>query len=269
VQKIIDEAWSDPVNLETLTSYAAQRKLSNELLTTANLFITLYEAGGRIRCGRLNPDLVRDIVPDPDARWRPLWYIAEQQRFEWDYKQDTAEALSTITGATAATLPNSVTGARVLYFPHWRNVEDAKAERETFAMDQDSEWDEPPEDKQAKGRVYHVAINQLGEQQFGTPPWARTLRFFTAMNVLTESHVSMAQGRATIIATRTLKGTPNQIVKSAGNVMAATSASWAQLTARTRSAPASAIRSSSRRAASVRRRPARIGCRTSPTSSKR
>jgi hypothetical protein len=80
VQKVIDEAWSDAKNEEKLTGFIAQRKLSNELLTAGELFITLYTANGRVRVGKLDADTVVDIVPDPEDEERPLWYLATDDR---------------------------------------------------------------------------------------------------------------------------------------------------------------------------------------------
>jgi hypothetical protein len=91
---------------------------------------------------------------------------------------------------------------KVRYWPHWRNVDDARSEREMSDTTGEVPLEEPPPDKLAKGVVYHVAINQVGEQLRGNPPWARSLRFFTAMNVLTEAHVTMAQAASTFIARR-------------------------------------------------------------------
>lgn len=210
VQEVIDEAWSDPNNVEKLTGFFAQRKLSNELLTTANLFFSLYEANGRIRVSRRSSDRVIDIIPDPEDEGRPLWYLIEQVPFLWDFERDMAD-ITQVSGPP-----------KRLYWPHWRNVEDARAEREEFPVEGEVAWSEPPDDKTAKGVIYHVAINQLGDELFGTPPWARTLRFFSAMNVLTESHVAMAQAQASIIAKRSMVGTPNQITRSAGALLSQT-----------------------------------------------
>lgn len=210
VQEVIDEAWTDPNNQDKLTGFFAQRKLSNELITTANLFFTLYEANGRIRVSRRSQDRVIDIIPDPEDEGRPLWYLIEQVPFHWDFDQDMAD-VTRVAGPP-----------KKLYWPHWRNVEDARMEREQFPVEGEADWKEPPPEKTAAGVVYHVAINQLGDELFGTPPWARTLRFYSAMNVLTESHVAMAQGAASIIAKRTMVGTPNQMVKSAGSLLAQT-----------------------------------------------
>jgi hypothetical protein len=108
----------------------------------------------------------------------------------------------------------------VKYWKHWRNYDDAVAEREQGLVDADEEaLITPPARKIAKGVVYHVAIEQTGEELRGNPPWARSLRFFTAMNELTEAHVVMAQGASTFIARRVMKGTPAQVAKASSSVL--------------------------------------------------
>lgn len=212
VQQIIDEAWTDANNEEKLTGYAAQRKLSNELLTSGELFPTLYIGGGRVRVGRLDADLVTNIVPDPEDRLRPLYFVALVRSYEWNYKEDRPKfELEKLEGSKP----------KVLYWRHWRNVEDAERERQEgdFSEGDGGTMDKPPPEKTAKGVVYHVAINQTGEQLRGNPPWARSLRFFTAMNVLTEAHVTMAQAASSFIAKRAMKGTPRQITKAAASIL--------------------------------------------------
>jgi hypothetical protein len=97
VQQVIDEAWTDANNEEKLTGFMAQRKLSNELLTAGELFLTLYVAGGKVRVGRLDPDTVEAVVPDPEDRLRPLWYMARERRFEWDFTNDRAKIEDELT----------------------------------------------------------------------------------------------------------------------------------------------------------------------------
>lgn len=214
VQQVIDEAWTDANNEEKLFGFIAQRKLSNELLSAGELFITLYESGGRVRFGRLDADTVDDVVPDPEDRLRPLWYVARERRYEWDFTNDLPKFTDQ---QMAGGLPKKK------YWKHWRNVDDATAER---AMD-DTEGEEPlelpPEEKTAKGVVFHLPINQTGEQLRGSPPWARSLRFMSAMNILTEAHVAMAQAASTFIARRAMQGTPNQITKAASQLLSSVS----------------------------------------------
>jgi hypothetical protein len=210
VQDIIDAAWTDANNAEKLTSFQALRKLSNELITAGELFPTLYVNGGRVRVGRLDADLVQNIVPDPEDRLRPLWYVAQVRRYEWDYNEDRPKFTTELKDGRP----------EVKYWAHWRNLEDAKRERERGDVEADEvPLEEPPEGKIAKGVVYHLAINQTGEQLRGNPPWARSLRFFTAMNLLTEAHVTMAQAASTFIARRAMKGTPRQITKAAASIL--------------------------------------------------
>jgi len=211
VQAIIDEAWSDANNEEKLTGFQAQRRLSNELLTSGELFPTLYVAGGKVRVGRLDPDLVEAVVPDPEDRLRPLWYVCRVRRYEWDFENDMAKVETDV-----------LEGGRpkLRYWKHWRNYDDAVKEREQGIVGDDEQaLITPPAHKQAEGVVFHLAINQTGEELRGNPPWARSLRFFEAMNVLTESHVVMAQGASSFIAKRVLKGTPGQVTKAAGSVL--------------------------------------------------
>lgn len=211
VQDIIDGAWSDPINQQLALSYQAQRKLSNELITSGELFFTLYVSGGRIRLGRLDPDLVVNIVTDPENRNIPLWYVARDRTYEWDFATDQPKFVDTVAAQG---------GAKVKYWPHWRNAKDAIDDRDSFGTeDGENELEQPPTDKLAKGLVYHVAINQTGEQLRGNPPWARSLRFMSAMNVLTEAHVTMAQAASTFIARRAMKGSPRQITKAAASVL--------------------------------------------------
>jgi hypothetical protein len=211
VQQIIDEAWSDPNNDEKLTGYLAQRKLSNELLTAGELFVTLYVRGGKIRVGRLDPDTVDSVVPDPEDRLRPLWYVARKRRFEWDYNLDAPKIADELyVGGRPA----------VKYWKHWRNYDDAIAEREQGVVDAgEQSLITPPAQKIAKGLVFHLAINQTGEELRGNPPWARSLRFYNAMNVLLEAHVNMAQAASTIIAKRVIAGSPRQVTKAATAVL--------------------------------------------------
>lgn len=216
VQDVIDAAWTDPINEQVLCGYMAQRKMSNNLLTSAELFTTLYVGGGKVRVGGRSPDRIIDIIPDPENEQVPLYYVEERpiQRWEWDPAMDQWKAVT----STDAGRP------KCRYWPHWRNLEDAQRERAQFDVDdQELKLPEIPAEKLAKGVIYHTAINQVGEGLRGNPPWARTLRFMNAMNVLTEAHVSMAQAASSIIARRSMTGSDRQITKAAESVMSAAS----------------------------------------------
>lgn len=221
VQKIIDEAWKDPVNEQKLTGFEAQRHRSNELLTQANLFPVAFVRNGRVRLGFLDADRVRDVICDPDDEERPLWYVYEEHpKARWDFDADRylmpgEGERANGNGDGAGTWG----GPKLTYYPHWRNVEDVRREREENG---EEPLEEPPEEKLGQGLVEHIRINRIGRTEFGTPPWARTLRYFSAMNELTEAHVSMAQAASTWIAKRVLKGTPETIARSANAILSQT-----------------------------------------------
>jgi hypothetical protein len=213
VQEVIEEAWTDPNNWDLFTSPAAQRRSSNSLLTQGNLLDTLYTVGGRIKVGKLNVDEIHDIVPDPEHRLRPIYYIGRRRTFRWDVEHDRPAFEDTLTDEGRP---------RVTYYPHWRNLKDAVEEREENRGLEPLPV--PPEEKRDPGGavVYHTAINQLDEQLWGNPPWARTLRFYSAMNQFMEARVSMAQAASTFIAKRVSAGGQSDIVKAAGSVLSQT-----------------------------------------------
>lgn len=211
VQKVIDRAWKDANNERKLTSFEAQRHRSNEMLTAANLFPTLFIQNGKVRVGFRDADDVADIVTDPEDDETPLWYVVRQRRTEWDY---TTHQLRPVLGYE---MENGT--EKVWYVKHWRNVEDLE------------EWDRatgesppphPPDANILDGLIEHFRINRIGRSQFGVPPWARTLRFYLALNQLTESQVQMRQGAATLVAQRIRRSGPRDLLKNVSQVMART-----------------------------------------------
>lgn len=208
VQRIIDEAWKDPNNFEKLTSFDALRAISNEMRSGANLFPAAFVQDGKVKIGFLEADLVTDIVPDPEDRLRPLYYLTRVRRLEWDFEEDRPK--------TEDQLAQEFVKPKRMYYPHWRNVEEAKKER---AARGEAPLDEPDPEKLGDGLVYHLRVNRLLEQHFGSPPWRRTLRFFQAMNRFTEARVAMAQASASFIAKRVTHGGQSDVVKAAKSIL--------------------------------------------------
>lgn len=216
VQKIIEEAWTDPVNAEKLTSFEAQQHRSRELLSDANILWAAYVRNGRVRIGTLDVDRVTHVVPHPEDEERPLWYVMREKtadgRIEWDFRNHRWKTGSLV----------SPTGTpKVVYFEHWRNVEDVRDEEKRNGSG-GGLGDQPAAADLNEGKVYHERINRIGRTQWGTPPFARTLRFMSAMNELVDAHVAMAQARSTFVAKRTRLSQPNQLTQAANSVLAQT-----------------------------------------------
>jgi hypothetical protein len=212
VQKIIDRAWEDPNNERKLTSYEAQRHRSNEMLTSANLFATIFTANGKIRVGFRDADDVTDVVTDPEDDETPLYYVVRKRKIEWDY---TLHAYKPVLGY-------EMEGGteKVWYLEHWRNVEDlTEWLQEGGKQFTESRVQKPPPQNMLPGKVEHFRINRIGRSQFGVPPWARTLRYYTALNQLTESQVQMRQGAASIIAQRIRRTGPRDLMRNVSSVM--------------------------------------------------
>lgn len=213
VQEVIDELWSDPVNQEKLFKFEAQRHRSFQLISDANLFLTAYVRGGRVRIGFLDPDLVTTVVADPDDDERPLYYLAHARRQVWDVKEDRLKSVDEL---------DEDGKPRLVYWPHWRNVEDYRREvKEARKAGEDvTEIEDPSKyGKLGPGVIYHVRINRIGRTEFGSPPFARTLRFYSAMNQLVEASVQMQMAASSIVAKNVVRGTPEQTARQASAIL--------------------------------------------------
>lgn len=211
VQDVIDAAWKDPVNQRKLCSFEAQRHRSNELITTANLYPTVFEKNGKVKIAFVDPDLVTDVVTDPEDDEMPLWYVIRKRKFEWDFK------MGRVKPVVGFEMENG--HEKVFYLEHWSNVEDTDAWAEELG---EAKPPRPGAGQITPGRCEHIRINRVGRTQFGIPPWARTLRFYTAMNQLTESQVQMRQGAASIVAQRLRRTTRGDLMKTASQVVSQT-----------------------------------------------
>lgn len=210
VQAIIDQAWLDPTNQAALTSSEAQRAISHELRAGANIFPVAYVGNGKVKLSFLDSDSVTDIVTDPDNRLRPLWYVSRKRKVEWDF--DLHHTKIPIEDYAD---PNK----NVRYYEHWCHLEEARKERKER---KEPALTEPPKELLGEGIVYHMRINRTIEQQFGVPPWARSLRYYTAMGAMVEARVSMSQAASSFIAKRVMKGGQRDIVKAAQSILTQT-----------------------------------------------
>jgi hypothetical protein len=217
VQKVIDEAWTDPVNEAVLTDPDAQVALGTDLCLQSNLFFLLFDSGsdGKIQLSLLDHNTVTAGVKDTDNRFMVLYYLAATVDQEWDYALD----------GPAVTKPEDM---KKLYYEHWQNVENA--EKAASEGRRRTPLVKPPANKIGDGRVFHVAVNRRSEMIFGMPTIQRTLRWYNAFNDFMSARVDMAIASAALIMKQQVKGTPTQLAQMARqslNVLAAQDATTA------------------------------------------
>jgi hypothetical protein len=213
VQKIIDEAWDDPDNQLVLTSYPAQLALGTDLSLQSNLFFLVFDDGadGKVKLGILDHDSVQTVVRDPDNRLRILYFLAHETEVEWDYKTDQPKM---------AIRPN-VDLAKIVYYEHWRNVDDARND----AQAGDRSLPElAPDERVPDGRVFHIAINKTVEMAFGHPIMDRLLRWYNAYNKFMDARVDIMEAGAAFALKRKSKATQGQLEKQATQALSRRSA---------------------------------------------
>jgi hypothetical protein len=216
VQIVIDEAWNDVDNKAVLTTYAAQLALGTDLTLQSNVFLAVFDDGddGKVKLTIVPHDSVIDVVRDPDNPMRILYYVVQVNDTEWDFDAD-APKVKAAAGAAAGTGGTYKAGqapvGRVLYFEHWLNCRMLREEGIDFP--------EPPAEKQAAGKMYHIATNRGSEMAFGVPRMERTLRWLTGYNEIVAARVDMAKAAAAFIMKRKITGTKGQVERLASQAI--------------------------------------------------
>lgn len=223
VQSIIDEAWSDPDNEETLTSLGAQDALGIDLELQSNLFFLVFDDGddGKVKLAFLEHDNVITTVRDPKYRRRVLYYVCEEpldEEVEWDYDLDMPVMADKVKRTTTFGPPTKEQarqgryGRRIVYYEHWRNVEQAMKDADSGVRDKPRV---PPPEKTGDGKVFHIAINRAGEMAFGHPRFDRLIGWYNAYNRFMDARVDIMEAKAAFVMKRKIKGSPTQLRKQA------------------------------------------------------
>lgn len=209
VQEIVDEAWDDPDNKRVLTTFGAQLALNTDLSIQCNVFVLGFDDGkdGRFKLGLLQHDAVEAAVRDPENYLRVLYYVAKFKRQRWDFVNDRPAM-------------DDLTPPKTLYYEAWGALDEAMEERESAPPGADMlPLDAPPPSKMGRGKVYHLALNRTTEMVFGWPEMARTIRWFSAYNDLMAARVDVAKAVASLIMKRKIKGTPDQLARTAAKYL--------------------------------------------------
>lgn len=196
VQRVLDDFWNDTDNRILITSAEGQRRVARDLILASNVFPLIFDDGddGKVKVSLLTHDAVEQVVRDEENRLRILYYAAREQKMVFNYETDRYERP---TGEQP----------KVLYYEHWANPGAMRDEGLSF--------EEPPEAKRGKGKVYHLVENSTSEMAFGVPMYQRSLRWLAAYNDFQAARVDMMKAAAAFIMKRKIKGTPNQLAKMA------------------------------------------------------
>lgn len=206
VAEVLEGFWSDPDNKRSITTFNRQLALGVDLALQANFWLNIFDDGedGVVKVSLLDHDLVENYVRDPENPQRVLYWLVKPTEYEWDFQVDRQKIVP----------PTSL---KPIYYEDFSGMKEAEQEQK------DGFRDEPPPkaptDRLGKGRLYHVAINRFSSQTFGNPEMQRLIRWYSAYNDFMKARVDMAQASAAFIMKRKVKGTPQQLARSASKAL--------------------------------------------------
>lgn len=182
-QETIDKFWEDPDNKKALTSYQAQRLLSNKLQYEGNLFFVLFDDDeGDVRVRILNTEEIADVIRDPDDRMRTVFYKASKHEQKYNFFSDGYEISMT----------------KYLYY---QDIENYNPDDYNV-----------PDEKRAKGAVvYHVKINCDINDKFGIPELYRGIDWIKAHKDMAGDLATLIKSLSTLAWRKKIKGTPAQV----------------------------------------------------------
>jgi hypothetical protein len=164
VQEVIDKFWDDPDNRMTLTTYHAQKLLSNKIQYEGNLFFVLFpDAKGDVRVRIMNIDEVMDMVKDTEDKMRVMFYKTSSVGGQYDFNSDQFQP----------------SARQIKYYADISNPDPAS-------------FNIPSNKYEADVYIFHVKINCDINDRFGIPDLYRGLDWIAA-------HKSMAADLATLI----------------------------------------------------------------------
>lgn len=182
-QEVIDKFWSDPDNKKALTSYQAQRLLSNKLQYEGNLFFVLFDdEEGDVRIRILNTEEIADVIRDPDDRMRPVFYKAAKHEQKYSFFSDAYEISMT----------------KYLYY---QDIDNHNPDDYNI-----------PDEKRLKGAVvYHIKINCDINDKFGIPELYRGIDWIKAHKDMAADLATLIKSLSTLAWRKKVKGTPTQV----------------------------------------------------------
>ena len=208
-QAVIDRLWTDDENKATLTGAQAQFQKSLELQAQSNIFLVLFPAAEEdapvvdpneedgptnLKIADLPEREVTQIITHPRNRKVPVYYRRDFTSRRWN-----------------SALGEYVAGElKTLYYRDWAH--DPPEDGEVFDGE---EWQNPPDDQIAKGRVYHVKVNATSDMRFGVSEMHSIVRWARGLNDLMTSRMSTVQAIAQLAMQLKVRGNQRSVSQAA------------------------------------------------------
>lgn len=166
VNEVIQEFLNDKKNRTELTEHQARMTKETELQLFGNLFFVFFvnKATGQVRVRTLPSNEITDVITNPDDAKEPWYYRRDYVEQEFLDKWGTRRSKH-----------------KTVYYPDWRVDNPRK-----FVGGQ------PVED----AFVYHVSVNKLSDQKFGTSEVYSALDWAKAYNHFLEDWATIVRAHS-------------------------------------------------------------------------
>lgn len=189
---VLMDFWHDVSNQASLFSTARQYERSNQLLVDGDLFLLVFSNPLPIRVRRILPEIVTNVITDPDDTSRPLYYVTKSDKLKFDVKAGT----QTPTGEK-----------KIRYYPDLLNDQGSD---DPFANEVEAEED---------GHILHIPLNRI-TGQFGTSEAAASLNWLVRAKRIATDQATVSRSTAALMNLLTITGTPDNVAAIAAQFTA-------------------------------------------------
>ena len=190
---VLMDFWHEPRNQGSMFSTGRQYERSNQLLVDGDLFLLVFTKPDPIQVRRILPEVVTDVIRDPDDTSRPLYYVTE------------ADTLVYSGGALS-----SAGDKKKRYYPDILNDQGA---------------DDPLRDEispEPDGHMLHVPLNRI-TGYYGTSEAAASLNWFMRAKRIATDQATVSRATAALMNLLTITGSSTNVANVAAQFIASSS----------------------------------------------
>lgn len=200
-QEVIDNVWNDEENKAVFFSLQAQVEKQLEMQAASNAFLVLHVRAQRPGSTGTAPVLkVSDL---PETEITQIVYHPRHRKVPLYYRRDfTTVRFDTLTGAYVPGEP------KTLFYADWRF--DAPEDGLIDGVD----WQNPPKELIAEGRVKHLKMNATSDMDFGVSQLASIIPWARGLNDLMTARRNMAIAQSQLAMQMSAPGSQRQIAQA-------------------------------------------------------